>query len=405
MKFNAKKVLLTAGKLLLAAVLVAWVCSMARWDDSVEGKDGAAYSVLAAPASPQDDAVWSLAGGHFWSKTELTLKTSDLKSTPDAAGNPLYVKPGVKSSVQNLVQKPRSWGLVALAVAAFMVAGLILSVRYWLLLRIQDIYISRFESLRLTFLGMFFNYFMPGSVGGDLVKAYYVAKHTPRKAAVLVSVFVDRMLGLTELVVLASVMIAVALLLGEKYDSLRMSVNVVMVVVVLVAGGLTFVLSARFRRLFHLQKIYQRMSFAHHIEAAGDAAQLYRTRWLDLLKAIGITFGAQAFSIASIWLLGMALEIEASGINYFVYVPMIWIIGAIPLSPGGAGLIESLYITFFASAKVSASKALVLALLGRFVQMAASLPGLIVYFGGAKVPKDTAIEAELEGENGAGTAE
>ncbi len=392
MKPIVKKLLINVTKLLFAVVLIAWVFSMAQWDDSVTATDGATYAVVERPAVPAPDAAWRVASGHFWSRTERTLKTADLKSTT-AAGGAIYVKPGVKSSVQNLVQKPRSWGLVALATAAFTIAGIILSIRYWLLLRIQDIHITRYESLRLTFLGMFFNYFMPGSVGGDLVKAYYVAKHTPRKAAVLVSVFVDRMLGLTELAVLASVMIGVALALGENYESLRMSVNVVLVVMALVAGALIFVLSARFRRLFHLQKIYQKMSFAHHIEAAGDAAQLYRARWVDLLKAIGITFGAQAFSIVSIALLGMALEIDTPIVNYFVYVPMIWILGAIPISPGGAGLIESLYITFFSS--VDASKALVLALLGRFVQMTASLPGLVVYFGGAKVPKENAIEAEL----------
>ena len=44
---------------------------------------------------------------------------------------------------------------------------------------------------------------MPGAVGGDLLKAWYVTKHTDRKIAGVLSVFVDRLIGLVALVLMA----------------------------------------------------------------------------------------------------------------------------------------------------------------------------------------------------------
>ena len=98
--------------------------------------------------------------------------------------------------------------LLAASFVCFLTPLFILAFRWWYLLRLQRIEISLREVVRLTFLGTFFNYVVPGSVSGDLVKAYYAAKHTDRKIAVLVSVFIDRALGLLEFVLLPAVVIA-----------------------------------------------------------------------------------------------------------------------------------------------------------------------------------------------------
>ena len=50
------------------------------------------------------------------------------------------------------------------------------------------------------------NSFMPGSTGGDVVKAYYAAKHTIWRTRAILSVLIDRALGLLALIVLGGVM-------------------------------------------------------------------------------------------------------------------------------------------------------------------------------------------------------
>ncbi len=274
---------------------------------------------------------------------------------------------------------------------------LIVAVRWWLLLRVQNIAVSLWETTRLTFLGMFFNYVVPGTVGGDLVKAYYVSKHTQKKGAVLLSIFVDRMIGMVELVLMAGVMLAILLAAKmETIERMHKAIIPTAVAAVILIGGFAFIFWPGLRRRLHLQKIYQRLPIAHHISSAGEATLVYRKKYSVLLQAVALTLAAHVCLIGAIALLGLALNIDAPVYSYFVYVPLIYIIGAIPISPGGVGLMEDLYVAFFSSALVGASPILVLALLARFIPVFWSLPGLAVALRGAKIPKTDEIEAELE---------
>ncbi len=64
------------------------------------------------------------------------------------------------------------------------------------------------NTLRLTFLGLFFNLVLPGITGGDLPKALMVVReHPERRAHALASVVIDRLLGLWVLLVLGTTII------------------------------------------------------------------------------------------------------------------------------------------------------------------------------------------------------
>jgi hypothetical protein len=94
-------------------------------------------------------------------------------------------------------------------------------------------------------------------------------------------------------------------------------------------------------------------------------------------------------------LMGASLSIPAGPMEYFLYVPLIYIIGAIPLTPGGVGWVENWYLRFFQGPACGASTILVLALLARLVPMLWGLPGGLVWITGASVPAPEVIEAEL----------
>ncbi|MFP4140172.1 MAG: lysylphosphatidylglycerol synthase transmembrane domain-containing protein [Planctomycetota bacterium] len=294
------------------------------------------------------------------------------------------------------------WDLVALSAAAFLTSLLITGLRWWYLLRVQEIRISLWEGTRLTFLGLFFNAVIPGTVGGDLVKAYYAARHTSKKAAVLVTGFVDRILGLAELTCMGAVMISASWLVGVgEFASLRLAAMITAGVAVGLVVALVFLLSPRVRRILHLQKIYRRLPIAHHIEAAGSAARVFGNRLTSLLKAIGITFASHCLFISAIALLGAAVGVPAPWYAYFLYIPVIYIVGAVPVTPGGVGIIESFYLLFFSGyfAGVDSghgeAKLFALAMLARFIPFLWGLPGALVAVTGARLPKTEAMEAEL----------
>ena len=54
-------------------------------------------------------------------------------------------------------------------------------VRWWILLKVQQIHLSMSRVAGLFLIGMFYNQFLPGGTGGDIVKTYLLWKETPDK--------------------------------------------------------------------------------------------------------------------------------------------------------------------------------------------------------------------------------
>lgn len=372
------------AKILLGVTLLALVFSQVHWNDYVVAKDGKEYSLRGQVRGPQ---VFQVAAGWPWSREEKSLAAAQLEANPaDGA----IIRAGFASTVRKVAILP-----IILAVLAFPASMLIVAYRWKLLLAVQDVQIGLWEAIRLSFLGQFFNAVVPGVVGGDLVKAFYVAKHTPRKAAVVVSVIVDRVLGLIEMTLLSAAMVGLALLLTDfTYKHLRVPLLALSAVTGLLVVAVLFLFSGAFRRLLHLQKFYQKFSFAHHISAMGEAAVVYEKRLGVMFLAILITLGAHITFVGGIALIGYSLGLPIPWYLFFVYVPLIYIIGAVPVTPGGVGLVEKFYLVFFAVGTVSPSSVLALALLARLIPFLWGLPGAVVYFTGPRVHKKE-LEAEL----------
>jgi uncharacterized membrane protein YbhN (UPF0104 family) len=413
-----RKTFLTVVKLAVAVVLLAFVCSMAHWRDYAVGlandsavgiKKDATYVILGEVAGRPGtlavrEARWGLIGevaawGDPVQAPALAFSSAASKTPLPAATLEQAKHPGLEKTLVD-INKP----LLVLGMLGFLVSWVVVSIRWWLLLKIQDIVIPPWEAIRLTFLGQFFNRVIPGTVGGDLVKAYYVSRHTKKTAAVLVSMFVDRVMGLTEMTLLASSMVLVVLLGGlQKFEPIRQPVYAVIIIVTLVAVALTFLLSTRFRSLLHLDKLYGRLPIAHHFAAAGDAAELYRHRLPALAKAIGMTFGSHFVWMGGIALIGYGLNLHTpDGIacpwyTYFLFIPLIYIMAAGVPIPGGVGSTELLYIwAFHTIANMEPSGVLALALLARLVELFWSLPGLLVALTSPKMPKAKDMQAELD---------
>jgi hypothetical protein len=387
-RIGKRKVLFFFAKLVVAGILLAWVVAQVHWRDYVQTLDGRrSYAVVEAPRAGASEGTLRVDVGAWWSERIESRPASDFQSVPGGQ----VVRPGFATSLRAI-----NVALAACGALAFGAALLLIAVRWRMLLKVQDVNVPLWEITRLTFLGQFFNAIVPGTVGGDLVKAYYVAKHTPKVAAVIVSVFVDRLLGLVELSLMAGTMLGLLLLGGRRsFDEFRLPAICMGVILLAVAGMLTFLLSRRFRRALHLDKLYRRMPIAHHIAAAGDAALLYRRRLGTMAWAVAVSVVSHLAFVGFVALMGASLSIPVGPVEYFLYVPLIYIIGAIPLTPGGVGWVENWYLRFFEGPACGASTILVLALLARIVPIIWGLPGAVVAVTGARVPAPEVIEAEL----------
>ncbi len=391
MKTPAKKTVVLVGKIVIAAALLAWVLAGVHWSDYVVDREtGKAYTLISPADTTGPDTTLTVQTGLLWWASQLDRPAGEFVEIKGPSQLPTVVHPGFASSIKTV--EP---GYLAGAAVAVTVALLMTSFRWWLLLGMQQIHIRLWETVRLTFLGMFFNAIVPGTVGGDLVKAYAVAKHTPLKAASFVSVLIDRVLGLVGLTLLASGMLVVVWAIGLAPEQLKLSAMTVAVAIVGEIAALGFLASARLRRALHLEKLYQRLPIAHHVAAMDDAIRKYVANPAGLARALGLTLVIHCIWITSFALIGRSLSLPTPVSSYFLYIPLVYIVGAVPLTPGGVGLVERLFVLFFVTGQATPSMVLALALLARALGMVLAVPGAAVAIMGVKLPKTEAMEHEL----------
>lgn len=116
---------------------------------------------------------------------------------PKIAEDGKILSPGISGLLK---QTPDFLAFAGLAIVAFTCTS-IQFVRWWILVRALDLPFTIPSAFRLGFIGAFYNAFLPGSVGGDLVKAFYIARDTPgKRAAAVATVVADRLVGLFGLI-------------------------------------------------------------------------------------------------------------------------------------------------------------------------------------------------------------
>jgi uncharacterized protein (TIRG00374 family) len=125
-----------------------------------------------------------------------------------------------------------------------------------------------------------------------------------------------------------------------------------------------------------------------------DAAALYLDRPLTILMVFLLTVCMQLMTITAFWFLGSSMGIEVSVKYYYVIFTLTWVLGALPVSIGGAVVVEGMLAYMFVKlAGVEAEAALALALCQRLVWMVTSLPGAIIHLIGAHLPKEFSIDS------------
>jgi len=295
-------------------------------------------------------------------------------------------------------------GVFAAVLCVFIIAMLLITLRWLVLLRTQGIRISYWAGGRLYFLGWFYNNFMPSSVGGDLIRAWYVTGHTDKKFEAVLSVFVDRVLGLVSTLMIAVFFYLVFLRpeagrldISLKADLIKsvsehrgVFLGAILIFTAVLCGILVF---DKGRRL--LSRVLGRaVEYGRRILVRlKRAIVVYCRRPLVIFEAVGLTVFLQILTITAFWFLGASLGIDISVKYYYVFFTLAWVFGAVPVSIGGAVVVESLLAYMFIRfAGVEAESALALALCQRIVWMLASLPGAVIHIMGAHLPKEISVD-------------
>jgi len=306
--------------------------------------------------------------------------------------------PRVQIGVLRMVRQADLRFIIA-ALAIFPVTILITSLRWHELLRALDIHLRLGRTFALNMVGMFWNTVMPtGSTGGDVFKAYYVARQTHHRTRAVMSVAVDRAIGLAALIILGGTMAALQRHIPRCRQVALASAGILAVAILAIAVFYV----PRLRRLCGLDFIINKLPMQKQVRNAVETLHIYGQRPLLVLVALIVSFPVHMIVITAAQLCGIAFGLHINLFYYWMAVPVIVLASAIPISPQGAGVMEYFAINLLQPQGVTVGQAFALTMSIRLTQMLWNLTGgFFVLRGGYHAPSQKEQE-QLEEEDDEG---
>src|SRR5437763_4071357 len=180
---------------------------------------------------------------------------------------------------------------VAAAIVAYVIVEIAAAIRWQILLRVQKIRLNVPRLTGLFLIGMFYNQFLPGGTGGDIIKSYLLLKETPdRKAGALLAVVFDRFIGLVALVVITVTLVTLRFdLLSQTAETRRLLWILLFLLGTSIAVLLASFVISGFNLLRWLPHKFPGRDKMIEIAAA---YQLYARHWIGTLVAFGASLVA-----------------------------------------------------------------------------------------------------------------
>jgi uncharacterized protein (TIRG00374 family) len=270
-----------------------------------------------------------------------------------------------------------SYPLLFLAVFLYLAAIAFSAVRWKILLEPQQIFISFSQSLRLSLIGLFFSNFLPGVVGGDAVKLYYVAKESKRTSAPLASILMDRSVGIFAMVFLA----VLALLFNRGVPEISRLIPLVFGVFFIMLFIGCYFFKLRKKSTLNRLAAIKTIGLGEKIIKLREAFILYRVQKQIIFPVFFLSLFQHGLLIIVSYTVSQALHINAPLHLFFLFIPLIQFILMIPISISGIGPREGAFILFFSSISKAVSPLDAFALgLGIYLMvLLSSLTGGLIY--------------------------
>lgn len=276
---------------------------------------------------------------------------------------------------------------LALAFTFFLASVLVTFVRWYLLVRAQGLPFRLPDAVRLGAVGFFFNSFLPGAVGGDIIKAAFLAREQSRRTVAVATVIMDRAIALWALFWFVGLLGLVFWLAGMLPPNGAHAAQVIIIGSI----GITTV-SWLVWILLGLLPAARAERFAGRLErlprVGGSAAEFWRAVWMYRSQQLAVylvmvlSWVGHAGFVLTFYFCVLTLWDPAGGpipslTEHFLLVPIGLVIVAIPGLPGGLGLGEfgfgKLYEWFGCSADFGVLGSLVQRVVGWVI-------GLLGYF-------------------------
>jgi hypothetical protein len=372
----------------VAAVALCFLISALTWHDQV----------ILPPGFTHEGRVLTAGGGRFAITAQgretvrIEVPGSGPAAVPVARFGTQPADAHLSPGILTVLARAR-FGLVVCAVAMIGVVTAVQALRWWLLLRARGFTATFGQILRLHLVGCFWNCLFPGLTGGDAVKVWHVAQATGRVADAFMSVLIDRFLGLTALITLSA---GAALAIGADPTRHGLALRIWSVAAA-IAVVVTVLLTPVLRRAAGLGWAMAWARRRPRLAAVIDALAAYHGHRLTLLWGFACSGSGHLLAIGGCIVAGRALGLAIPWPDLLMLLPIVFLIGSLPISLFGLGVMEVAAVALLGSGSdANANQIVGMLVISRVALLASALPGgwfVATGHGRWKRPDEAAIAA------------
>jgi uncharacterized protein (TIRG00374 family) len=290
----------------------------------------------------------------------------------------VFHDPGQREKMKYALQTA-DYRWVGAGIFAYIIVEIAAAVRWQILLRVQKIRLNFSRISGLFLIGMFYNQFLPGGTGGDIIKSYLLLKETDKKAGALLAVVFDRLIGLVALVFITGVLIMLRFhWLAQTAGTRRLLWILLLLLSTSIAGLLTSFVISGFN-LFHL--LPHKFPGREKLIEISAAYHLYARHWFATLAAFGVSLVAHLATFTTFLCVAYAFHAGVALIDFFAVLPIERTITALPISFAGVGLREQiLQVMLNDLCGVPVAVAKLIGTMSFLIIFVCCAPGGLVYF-------------------------
>ncbi len=240
------------------------------------------------------------------------------------------------------------WSVLLVPFAVILISNLLGALQWGWLVRHAGVEVRRGQLLRLYFIGLFFNHFGVGNLGGDVYKVYSLGRSQGAMAHVAGATLVDRIVSA---VALCSVGMAAALISLVRADTpirvplatLALAVPVLVAAAVLLETHWSVAVERRLRR--------SRARLAGKLVNLLVSVRSFQQKRGVLGAVLAVSLVIQSSRVVAHYLVGIAMGWSLTFADlgkFFLVIPILGLVIALPISIGGWGVREWAGVALFA---------------------------------------------------------
>jgi len=265
--------------------------------------------------------------------------------------------------------------LLVLSFFSYILLLVFSTMRWWWLLAVQGVRLPFMRVFGYYLIGMFFNNFLPPTVGGGAVRAIYAGRDTGKNKESFASMTCELVLGFIGLFIFVTILLL--FYLGRSEGRILFLIFLCGSIVITLLFSL-FLSTYIVKKLERPIKRIRFWGIGEKIFDFYNAITIYRDRKMAIFVSIFLSFGVQAAIGMENFLIARALGLELGLLPCMVFPSIIAVITILP-SIGGLGIREVSYVYFFNLMGIPREVSFSLSLLFYIIGVIGSLPGVVLF--------------------------